>query len=160
MLRVEGALDDDVVQVVGLQGETADSLLGSGAEVEILQPGGDETASTPSFDELMPSDVVGIEESSRSSSSTLTLSFVLSLATHRGQETSIVRVVPETADMIRLQLDLDGDSDYSSFRVRVTNNRGQEVWSEGRPTLTELDWGEVVELELPAPIFDSGSLPG
>jgi hypothetical protein len=90
------------------------------------------------------------------SRATNSLTFVLGLTGLRGEERTPPRVLSQEIDQVNLQLDLEGDTDYSAFRVLVTNPFGEEIWSQDEVPLVEHASGGMVELTLPAKLLQSG----
>ncbi|MBZ0112968.1 MAG: hypothetical protein K8J08_10935 [Thermoanaerobaculia bacterium] len=84
------------------------------------------------------------------------LTFVLGLTGLRSETSVPSLVIAEGVEEVRLQLDLEGDTDYSGFQVRISNDFGEEIWSQDGLALVDEDFGAVVQLTLPADLL----LPG
>jgi hypothetical protein len=80
-------------------------------------------------------------------------SFLLTLATRSAGVPELV--VPDAADVVKLQLDTAGDDQYyDAFRVRVLAPGGAEAWS--RTGLAASDATGTVDVEVSAEVFTPG----
>ena len=84
-------------------------------------------------------------------------SFALSLATLRGDGGEIERLaVPQSADRVRLEVDLDGPVRHERFRATLRDADGDSVWSATDLAPRRTSWGGVVALEAPARALPPG----
>jgi hypothetical protein len=64
--------------------------------------------------------------------------------------------VPQTAQLIRLQVVLECTDDYRSFKVELRNPQGQEAWTKDRLHAQQSRAGRVINLVIPRSVFRSG----
>ncbi len=62
-------------------------------------------------------------------------------------------VVPGTARMARLQIGLERQDEYKSFRVELRTLQGQEVWTQDHLRPRQSRAGRVVNLVIPGSVF-------
>jgi hypothetical protein len=84
------------------------------------------------------------------------LSFVLVPGLVRGTDEPAKLIIPRAAQEIRLQLDLNGDDQYRSFRAEARTARGNLVWSQDGLMARTTDAGKAVFLNLPASVLTNG----
>jgi hypothetical protein len=84
----------------------------------------------------------------------------LSLATLRGDEDIQQFRIPPDAELIEIQIDLEGLEDFRSFHAAVRSleneQRNETVWEKGGLAPQRLDWGTALVLEVPAPRLTAG----
>lgn len=66
-------------------------------------------------------------------------------------------LIPEQAEKVRLQVDLEGEQRFDSFRARLQTEAGVQVWGSDNLAATISDWGRSVELVIPAPVLEPGA---
>jgi hypothetical protein len=74
----------------------------------------------------------------------------LSLATLRGAEDIQKFPIPPKAELVEVQVDLEGLEDYRSFDAAVKSETKGTVWEKKSLTPKRLDWGTALVLEVPA----------
>ncbi len=78
-------------------------------------------------------------------------SFILSVASAvRGVETAQRLRIPAGLDHVELQVDLTGDTNFTSYRVALRSIAGDEIWSRAGLRPLAATWGNGLELRLPA----------
>jgi hypothetical protein len=82
-------------------------------------------------------------------------SFILSPGLIRGAGEPEKLVVPKSANRIRLQLDLDGDDGYRSFRAELRTVRGDLIWSRDGLRAGSTSIGKSVFITLPASALEN-----
>jgi hypothetical protein len=65
-------------------------------------------------------------------------------------------VVPQAAGAARLQIGLEREDDYKSFRVEIRTAQGQEVWTQGNLRPRQSRAGRVVNLVIPGSVLGAG----
>src|SRR5262249_45007851 len=65
-------------------------------------------------------------------------------------------VVPQAAGVARLQIGLEREDDYKSFRVEIRTAQGQEVWTQGNLRPRQSRAGRVVNLVIPGSVLSAG----
>lgn len=65
-------------------------------------------------------------------------------------------IVPRTARSIELQLDLEGEESYRSYRAELRTAGGNLVWSRDMLQVRPTSYGKAVLLNLPAAVVDMG----
>lgn len=66
-------------------------------------------------------------------------------------------VVPQAARLARLQIGLEREDEYQSFRVELRTAQGQEVWTQDHLRPRQTRAGQVVNVVIPGSIFGTGS---
>ncbi len=82
--------------------------------------------------------------------------FVLSLATLRGAEDVQKSAIPANAELVEIQVDLEGLEDYRSFDAAVKSETEGTVWEKKGLTPKRLDWGTALVLKIPAQRLTTG----
>jgi hypothetical protein len=65
-------------------------------------------------------------------------------------------VVPQSARLVRLQIGLEREDDYQSFRVELRTAQGQEVWTQDQLRSRQSRAGRVINLIIPGGVLGSG----
>jgi len=65
-------------------------------------------------------------------------------------------VVPQAAGVARLQIGLEREDEYKSFRVEIRTAQGQEVWTQESLRPRQLRAGPVINLFIPGRVFSDG----
>ena len=81
------------------------------------------------------------------------LSFVLTPGLLRGTEAEKRLVIPPGATQVQLQLDLETEAEYKSYRAILRTVSGDEVWSQGMLKARPSDVGKAIFLILPATVL-------
>jgi anti-sigma factor RsiW len=84
------------------------------------------------------------------------LSFILTPGLARSIEGAKKLVIPSGTDSIQLQLDLDRQDEYRSYRAELRTADGDEVWSQDMLRARPTDQGQAVFLTVPARLLASG----
>src|SRR5262245_15036613 len=88
------------------------------------------------------------------------LSFIASLflppGISRGGADRPKLVVPQSARLVRLQIGLEREDDYQSFRVELRTAQGQEVWTQDQLRSRHARAGRVINLIIPGGVLGSG----
>ena len=88
------------------------------------------------------------------------LSFIASLflppGISRGDAVRPKLVVPQSARLVRLQIGLEREDDYQSFRVELRTAQGQEVWTQDQLRSRQSRAGRVINLIIPGGVLGSG----
>ena len=82
--------------------------------------------------------------------------FVLMPGRTRGTREPAPIVPPRTADTLRLQLNLDFDSTYSSFKAELRTSAGDLLWSQDRLQERKTAEGSSVSLTIPVALINDG----
>lgn len=86
----------------------------------------------------------------------VTTFFTLSLATLRGAEEVQKSAIPANAELVEIQVDLEGLEDYRSFDAAVKSETEGTVWEKKGLTPKRLDWGTALVLKIPAQRLTTG----
>jgi hypothetical protein len=65
-------------------------------------------------------------------------------------------VVPQTARRVRLQIGIEPEDEYKSFRVELRAQGGREVWTAANLSARRVRAGRAVILNLPASVLSAG----
>jgi hypothetical protein len=65
-------------------------------------------------------------------------------------------VVPQAAGVARLQMGLEREDEYKSFRAEIRTAQGQEVWTQGNLRPRQSRAGRVVNLVIPGSVLGAG----
>jgi hypothetical protein len=88
------------------------------------------------------------------------LSFIASLflppGISRGGADRPKLVVPQSARLVRLQIGLEREDDYQSFRVELRTAQGKEVWTQDQLRPRQSRAGRVINLVIPSSVLGSG----
>jgi hypothetical protein len=96
-----------------------------------------------------------LAESGRATSRII-VSLVLTPGRRRGEGESARLVVPSTADLLRLQVEIGEGSDYSSYRAIIRTAEGDQVWSRDGLRASSLGPIRAVIVEIPAKVLSRG----
>ena len=101
-----------------------------------------------------------IERNQARGSSTTGLSFIPSLflppGIARGGAERPKLVVPESARLARLQIGLEREDEYQSFRVELRTAQGREVWTQDNLRPRQSRAGRVINLTIPGAVLSAG----
>jgi len=64
--------------------------------------------------------------------------------------------IPQTAQLVRLEVVLERTDDYKNFRVEIRNPQGQEAWTKDRLHSQQSRAGRVINLVIPRSVFRAG----
>lgn len=65
-------------------------------------------------------------------------------------------IMPDSSQFARLQIGLEREDEFKSFRVEIRTAQGQEVWTQDRLRPRESRAGRVISLTIPARVFSAG----
>ncbi|HEV2852699.1 MAG TPA: hypothetical protein VHC97_07840 [Thermoanaerobaculia bacterium] len=80
----------------------------------------------------------------------------LSLMALRGSEEIEQLDLPAGAEIVELQLDLEGREDSGSFHAAVRRKSGEPIWETSGLKAQLLDWGTALVLDVPAKLLTPG----
>ncbi|HKP13860.1 MAG TPA: hypothetical protein VJZ91_17190 [Blastocatellia bacterium] len=97
-----------------------------------------------------------LEESAAQSSPSAIVSLALWPGISRGGGARSKLVIPQAAQRVRVQIGVEPEDEYHSFRVELRAPGGQPVWTQANLTARRVRGGRAVMLSLPAGIFKAG----
>jgi hypothetical protein len=92
----------------------------------------------------------------QSAPTTTIASLILLPGISRGGGNRLQLVIPPPVRLARLQIGLEREDEYQSFRVEIRTAQGQEVWTQDRLRPRTSGAGRVVKLVVPGSAFDAG----
>lgn len=84
------------------------------------------------------------------------ISFVLTPGLVRDPQEAKRLVIPANAGGVRIQLDVDREAEYKSYRAAVRTPAGDEIWSEDMLMARPTGAGKAVVLRLPGSVLATG----
>jgi len=83
-------------------------------------------------------------------------SLILLPGISRGESNRPKLVIPPAARLARLQIGLEREDEYQSFRVEIRTAQGQEVWAQDHIRPRQSRAGRIVNLIIPGSAFSTG----
>lgn len=84
------------------------------------------------------------------------LSFALLPGVSRSDSAVPTLVVPQSARLVRLQVGIDPEDEYKTFRVEIRAQQGQQIWTQDKLSARKLNGGKDVVLSFPARLLSAG----
>lgn len=85
----------------------------------------------------------------------VTVSFVLTPGLVRDIEGTKRLIIPQNTQSVKLQLDLENEDVYKSYRAVLKTAEGDEIWSQNMLKARQTDSGNAIILDLPSLIFSN-----
>jgi|SRR6185369_3500998 len=97
-----------------------------------------------------------LEESAAQPSPSAVVSLALWPGISRGGNARSKLVIPQATQRVRVQIGVEPEDEYRSFRVELHAPGGQPIWTQANLTARRVRGGRAVMLSLPAGIFKAG----